>query len=169
MANNAKTVKRNMPMSIACVLLCLVLITVYLVCGLYAKFTTSGSGTDDSLVAKFDITEDDLLIGEELVFDFAPGTYINEIKVTNSSEVAVNYTITVTNETLNIPLQFALGEASSIEGAATTADTVTATYSMGANSTEIYALKVVWDQADALDHMGMVDMVTIEVNAEQID
>ena len=169
MANNTKTIKRSIPMYIACVLFCLLLISIYMVCGLYAKFTTSAEGADDSLVAKFEITEDDLLIGEDLVFDFAPGTYINEIKVTNSSEVAINYTINVTNETLNIPLQFALGEASSIEGAATTADTVTATYSMGANSTEIYALKVVWDQADALDHIGMVDLVTIEVNAEQID
>ena len=44
--------KMNIPMCLACILLCLTMFSFYLLGGLYAKYTTSASGDDSARVAK---------------------------------------------------------------------------------------------------------------------
>lgn len=51
--NMRKGSKRNIPVSLACVLFCLTLISVYLTSGLYAKYTTSHNNDDTAQVAAF--------------------------------------------------------------------------------------------------------------------
>ena len=48
-----KTAVRNVPMCIACVLFCLTLISIRLTSGLYAKYVSTGSGSDSARVISF--------------------------------------------------------------------------------------------------------------------
>jgi len=57
MSGNNGGIKLNIPMCIACVLLCLTLLSVHLTSGLYSRYTSSASGSDSARVVKFgDIT-----------------------------------------------------------------------------------------------------------------
>lgn len=85
----------SLMMRIAAVLLCLVMVSIHLMSGMYAKYTTNGSGNDDARVAKFDvnITGD----AEAVVVDCAKSTdNVYSITIANTSEVAVSYTLAVT-------------------------------------------------------------------------
>lgn len=80
---------------VALILLCLVMISIHLMGGMYAKYTTKGSGGDDARVAKFEVlTEGDAkdLVLTSASIDSASGDY--KIRITNNSEVAVTYTVT---------------------------------------------------------------------------
>lgn len=88
---------------VACVLFSLVLISIAMMSGLYAKYMSRGNGGDDARVAKFsvsaslddgddDSSENDITV--DLSADAANGNYT--VTVTNDSEVAVEYTIAVT-------------------------------------------------------------------------
>lgn len=85
-------------MRIAFLLLCLVIISVYMMGGLLAKYTANGSGDDSARVAKFDVkvtgTAEDLVMVAANTVDAE--SY--QIRVKNDSEVAVRYTIHVTIE-----------------------------------------------------------------------
>lgn len=80
---------------IALILLCLVMISIHLMGGMYAKYTTKGNGSDDARVAKFDVKLTGVETDLNIVCDENPekGTYT--IKVENKSEVAVSYEISV--------------------------------------------------------------------------
>lgn len=82
---------------VALILLCLVMISIHLMSGMYARYTTKGSGGDDARVAKFEVlTEGDAkgLVLTSASIDSASGDY--KITITNNSEVAVTYTVTAT-------------------------------------------------------------------------
>lgn len=83
---------------VALILLCLVMISIHLMGGMYAKYTTKGSGGDDARVAKFDvdITGDPVDLVVSCTENPQTGTY--KITVDNISEVAVRYTISVTTD-----------------------------------------------------------------------
>ena len=57
---------RNRAMTTAGLLLCLVLATTFLVCGMLARYTSTGAGRDVSRVAKFDVT------GTDTLFEYLP-------------------------------------------------------------------------------------------------
>lgn len=88
-------------MRIAAALLCLVLISIHLMSGMYAKYSTTGRGDDSARVANFDVE----ITGEETDLEVTcrenKGAYT--ITVNNKSEVAVAYTISVTADTPLIP------------------------------------------------------------------
>ena len=94
-AKYAKPSKGNGAMRLAFVMLCLLMVSVYMMAGLLAKYRTSGDGGDGARVAKFDVrvtgTATDMDIECKEVAD--TGTY--QITVENKSEVAVRYTVTV--------------------------------------------------------------------------
>ena len=90
-----KNRKMNIPMSIASILLCLVLFSLYMTSGMLAKYTTGGSGKGDGRVAKFSVKLEPV---GDTEFNFTQkanpqptGTY--KLKVSNPSEVAVRYTL----------------------------------------------------------------------------
>ena len=53
MANYPKTAKVNIPMCVASFLFCLTLLSIHLTSGLYAKYISSGSGSDSARVIRF--------------------------------------------------------------------------------------------------------------------
>lgn len=80
---------------IGLVLLCLVLVSMSMTGGLYARYTASASGSDAARVAKFDVGYNFDGAGQVLPVSFVPGQkYVCEI--TNSSEVAVTYALSIT-------------------------------------------------------------------------
>ena len=76
-------------------MLCLVLFSLYMTSGMFAKYATGGTSSGNGRVAKFSVTATDQ--GKsEYVFDQAAaqqpdGSY--EVTIENDSEVAVRYTI----------------------------------------------------------------------------
>lgn len=82
---------------VALVALVLVLLSVHLMGGLFAKYTSNGEGSDEARVAKFDVEVTglpDAVAIECTASDKNDGTYT--ITVTNKSEVAVEYDMIVT-------------------------------------------------------------------------
>ncbi len=51
--SSKKTVKFNIPMFVACVLLCLTLMSLHLMGGIYARYVSVSEGSDSARVAKF--------------------------------------------------------------------------------------------------------------------
>lgn len=81
---------------VALVLLCLVLLSVYLMKGLYARYQTTGSGSDSARVAKFDVVVSGTPSNSNIVctaVNEGNGTYT--ITIENKSEVAVHYDLSV--------------------------------------------------------------------------
>ena len=87
--------KLNIPMCAALVLLLLTMVSIHLTSGLYARYTTTSSGSDSARVAKFDVVGE---FGEDITLDCSKnetsGAY--EITVKNNSEVAIKYVLYVT-------------------------------------------------------------------------
>ena len=163
MASHKRNTKLNIPMCVACVLLCLTLVSIHLTSGLYARYTSADAGVDSGRIAKFDIKHGRYKLSEELVLALAPGTHVTEIEVYNKSEVTVDYTITIENVTGNIPLQFQVDDGVASSGLFTREHTIPM------DSVYKYELKIIWPAEDALAYMGMVDLLRITVNTVQKD
>ena len=82
--------KRRIPFSLsaAAVLLCLVLASAHLTSGLYARYTTGASGSDNGTLAAFNVSAK---ADEETVSIGTDGTGHYVVKVKNPGEVAVRY------------------------------------------------------------------------------
>ena len=162
MVTHHKT-KMNIPMCLAAILLCLTLFSFYLCGGLYARYTTSDSGEDAARVARFDVSEDGAYFSENLLIETVPGRVEREIVVTNNSEVAVAYTVTIKNTTKNIPYSF------SVDGSEPMPNECTVTCYLKPNSTESISIVAEWAEEGALKYMGMVDLITLTISAQQVD
>lgn len=166
--------KKNIAMYLACILLCLVLITIYMTSGLYARYTAEGTASDNARVAKFDVTDEVAELKVPVYIapdDYSEGTkegqQVLTVDVTNSSEVAAKYSLSVVNRTNNIQgLAFKLYNASGTEQELPALE---ASLPPNDGTTHIYHVYVQWSHEDALDYMGMVDLVEFKFKAEQID
>ena len=101
--------KMNIPMCVACILLCLTLFSIHLTSGLYAKYTAKGNGEDDARVAKFDVS---VTKSADAVINISTEVHngIYTFTVTNDSEVAVGYDLTLTfNDNVSEFLKVELG------------------------------------------------------------
>ena len=162
MVTHHKT-KMNIPMCLAAILLCLTLFSFYLCGGLYARYTTSDSGEDAARVARFDVSEDGAYFSKNLLIETAPGSVEREIVVTNNSEVAVAYTVTIKNTTQNIPYSF------SVDGSEPTANECRVTCYLEPNSEKKVKIVAEWAEEGSLKYMGMVDLITLTISAQQVD
>ncbi|MBQ4559613.1 MAG: hypothetical protein IJA54_04725 [Tyzzerella sp.] len=154
----------NIPMILACVLFCLTLFSIHFMGGLYAKYTAHTSASDEARVAKFDISESGAYFSEELLIEGTPGSVEREIVVNNNSEVAVAYIVTIKNTTKNIPYKF------SVNGSTATLNECSVTCYLEPNSeNNIIKIAAIWDEKDALNYMGMVDLVKLTISAQQVD
>lgn len=92
------TEKPNIALRLAALLLCLTLFSLYLLSGLYARYTVTGTAADSARVAAFQPTATITPATETIKYDYTkttqnPPYYYSvsyTIKVTNPSEVAVN-------------------------------------------------------------------------------
>lgn len=100
--------KINIPLFLAGVLFCLILISFNLTSNLYAKYSTSATGSDSARVAKFDVSTstDSQSDTIELVPGDSASTGTYTFKITNSSEVVVKNTIIVNNVPKNVQVKF---------------------------------------------------------------
>lgn len=158
------------------ILLGMVLVSTYLVCGLFARYTTSASGSDSARVAKFEISEQQFgslpNFSQVISAAVTPGIpYVTAAQVVNSSEVAVEYEITVSNLTGNLPLEFIVFEdpaapVVSVDGSCVFSD------DMAPGTDKTYTLQILCAPStnqQALEDMGKVDQIVINLSATQID
>lgn len=165
MARHHRKTKTNIPLCAAAVLLYLTVLSTCLVSGLFARYTATAQNTDQARVAKFSITGDGRLV-QPIETAIAPGeTQPVILAIKNESEVSVEYTITVTNETKDLPLTFRIGGS-----AASTGGTTFTAQQVPGNHTDQYTLNIEWPAVeDNPARIGMVDYITVTVTATQID
>lgn len=171
--------KLNILMCTVAVLLCATLFSMHLVGGLYAKYTVSASESDGARVAVFNIKQEGTIF-QNIEADVLPGTTQSaELTITNKSEVAMEYTLTVTNVTGNLtPLKFTLAPADANTPSVTTEKhengiSITTACQIPGDHTDKYTLNIVWEKSaneeDDLALIGMVDYITVSVTATQAD
>ena len=131
--------------------------------GLYAKYTVSAEADDSARVAKFSVTEDCTSFSTTLEMPLEPGIYTKTIQVKNDSEVAVEYTITLENDTDNIPLLLAVDDQTP------TADYCSLAHNMAPGTTDTRTITVKWPGEGAEEYIGKVDLIKVTIIANQID
>ncbi len=162
--------KRNIPLRVAAVLFYLTLCTTYLVSGLYARYATGAQNSDQARVAKFSIEGGEML-SQTIEADLIPGMKQEEnLSIHNNSEVAVEYTVTVSNETGNLPLQLKMTKTDSTQVKEGTGSVTFTQTQLPNNQVDRYHLEIGWNAGDSdPDWMGKVDHITVTVTASQID
>lgn len=173
-----RNVKVDILMCTVAVLLCATLFSMHLVGGLYARYTTSISGSDSARVAAFDITQEGTIF-KTFEAPVIPGTTQSaELTITNKSEVAMEYTLKVTNVTGNLtPLKFTLGPKDGAPAVTLKSHengvSISSANQIPGDHTDKYTLNVDWkpnvNEEDDLALMGIVDYITVSVTATQID
>ena len=115
--HHKRKTKMNIPVRAAAVLLCLTLASTYFVSGLFARYSTSDQSGGNARVARFSFNggivdaTDKIVLSQIIEVNLVPGVREDvPLIIENNSEVAVEYTIDVTNETNNLPLQLSIGD-----------------------------------------------------------
>ena len=148
----------NWILRLAGILFCLTLFSVHLTSGLYARYTTSASGSDSARVARFDVQAE----GELITFisaDIRPGETVEKtVEVTNNSEVAITYTVTAVNKFRNLPLAFTFQKEGKQD----------LLLEPGKNAT--FTLSIQWPgEQNQVSYSGKVDLIQLTLKAEQAD
>jgi hypothetical protein len=158
-----------------CVLLFLTMLSIWLVCGMFAKYTANSSNAEGARTASFNITGDGFSQSFGLNITMDPGdTVTKTVTVTNQSEVNVRYTIKMQNTTQNLPVEL---NDSGIYRDLDNEYTYTGVLASGEESAPVFSL--VWritdtDSNDITDnhdaaYSGMLDNIRVTVTAVQID
>ena len=175
MAKQQQKVTYNLPMSLACVLLCLTLLSFYFTGDLYARYTVSEKGGDGAWVAVM-ATDVQLVLEDAYI---CPGE-TKEIVLTVANyqenricEVAQKYSVKVTSllEKSNIPLEIQIYEISEDD---TTETRVTGgiekTFLAGVKEKDQYRIMVVWpEEENSAAYAFELDAIAVTINAEQVD
>jgi len=134
----------------------------------FSSYVTTSSSLDQARVAKFNVTEQEMVNVEVEITPYEPAYF--PFEVVNDSEVAVKYTVTVEKLTNNVPLLFKLhGFGSAVDALEKKGETKY-TLSKDSNPGEqvTYKLEMLLDGND-LSYMGMVEHIRVTVDAVQID
>lgn len=145
------------------ILLCLVMTSLWLLSNMYAKYTVGTTSEDGARVAKFNVTQGDSELKQQIELKMSPGeekTYT--IQVTNHSEVAIAYKIEADNPYKNLPIKVTMEENNSTitQGEISAKDTKVHTYTV----------KVRWSESNQdAQYAGKADLLKLTLKAEQID
>lgn len=171
-------------MRLAALLGCLTLISAYLLSGVYSKFYTSASGSDNARVAYFSpaFNATEIVVSDELPGYSAEMPFeVQNFSDDTPAEVAMKYKI-ILKTTGNIPLTFTLfddggnqldlpWEYNGTSGEQTYgyADE-SLIFAVATKETDKYNLRIEWPSGenDAM-FSGMTDAVYLSVEFEQID
>ncbi len=162
--------KRNIPLRVAAVLFYLTLCTTCLVSGLYARYSTNTQSSNQARVAKFSIKGDGIL-SQTIEAALIPGeNETTSLNIHNNSEVAVEYTVTVSNETGNLPLHLKMTKTGSTQVQEGTGPITFTEPRLSGGQVDQYGLEIQWKAEDnGADWMGKVDHIAVTVTAAQID
>ncbi|MBR5520076.1 MAG: hypothetical protein IKU55_05105 [Clostridia bacterium] len=144
---------------VAVLLLCLLLISSYMLGGrLYARYITTDYSSDSARVASFAFSDDLNTKVQTLVLDASmmyPGKTLNTTAaISNNGEVALRYIVTVENLTGNLPIEY--GELGA------------KTLYPGESSNVTIALE--WPaEKSSVEYVGKMDVLRISVLVEQVD
>lgn len=140
-------------LTIAKYILLFVILTIYPMSSLYARYVSKNSSTQSAVVAKFDVNE---YFSAEQSFPISikPGENVSrDIIINNNSDVAVNVTIVVENVTNNLPLIF-----------------LDADEEIPPHTTEVVSINVIWNENDnSYEYAEMVDVIKLLITAQQVD
>ncbi len=176
-----RDIKLNSPILLAVAGLITLLFLTGLIGISYAIFYSSANEHGDAKVAEFNITQTGTVFDKTIEVKVTPGENKKEdytVVINNKSEVAVEYTLKVTNVTGNLPLKFTLAPK---EESGNTAPAMTTKHENGVSIssarrepgdyTDTYILNIIWDNTDPennLAYIGMVDYITLSVTATQV-
>lgn len=167
--------KVNIPICVAAVLLFLTLLSTHLCSGLYARYTTTASGSDSARVARFEIEDGTVGTWKEdvVISELRPSESAVEsmtcADIVNKSEVAVAVTLNVENVYDNLPLKFVLLQNDKVV-AGPADEMADLTYNVAPNDKTPVKLGVYWPQNETnLEFRGRVDLLRLTVRVEQID
>ena len=170
------------------ILLSMVLASFWLICNMYARYSTQTSGSDSARVARFDVTEvgkNGADLTSQINVEVYPGfTGTYSVDVTNKSEVAIEYVLNVKNKYNNLPLQFKMLDGSGKE-ITTDSSEISEDYTLskradisaGDHATHMYQLEISWpteitsedENLQSPDYAGKVDIIEITLKAVQKD
>ena len=156
--------RKNWIMRLAALLACLTLASASATGRLYARYSTGVSFSDGARVAAFCIEETGQLTQTLTLDGMHPGdTREFTVAVTSRSEVAVSYTIAVQNVYQNLPLTFAMLDASGKESKS-------AAIAPNESDEKTYTLRVTWPaEQNSPEAAGKTDLLVITLNALQVD
>ena len=151
------------------ILLCAMLITSYMMGGLYARYTTSASGGDSAHVARFAFSDNfsdqytDFTTAASAMY---PGSEMSlNLVLKNNSEVALRYVITLRNMTENLPLY--VGD---VKLAAAKNPTVLQSGTIAPGSEGTFTLTISWPATEnGLSLIDRMDVLRMTVQVEQVD
>ena len=138
----------------AAVLMILLMLSTRIVVGRYARYTSSATGHAEARVAAFDVSVAENL--DQLVaIPIEPGmTAKKNFTVTNRGEVAVALRFQVSSQYNNLPLEIQ--------------NLLSAVVAPG--ETKSVPLEITWPDSDRSDqYIGMVDLLHISIQVEQVD
>lgn len=167
------------------VLLCLVLVSFWLMSNIYAKYTTEASGSDEARVALWGNSQSVTLSSDRSGLPQVPGetcTYTlivsNKNKDGKISEVTQKYGIEVVTSG-NLPLNYTISENNVQIGQEfqetaqkntwkISADDMV--FQAGVEGSHTYILKVTWpEEKNSASLAGIPDSIQINICAEQVD
>jgi hypothetical protein len=172
---NRKKHRGNVTLRVAAVLLVLVVWSMYFVSGMYARYSTGGVGTNGAKVAKFSINVTDTgSYSQQIAAKIKPGeSQASQIKITNNSEVTVQYEIKVTSTNNIKALKYTLNNESTDAQSGKEITFTTSKQPSGKDNNVL--LNIWWDKYTGtgkdpnLAYIGMVDYIIITVTAVQVD
>lgn len=142
----------------------------------FSGYISTTSGSNVARVAKFEITETIDSSGVYYVSaDLYPGTYKDtKIIVKNTSEVVVDYMVSVANVSNALPLEFFVYEDENKDGEWTEGENIVATpftkTMEPSDQSTNYTLRVSWPaQENSAAYAGMKDIISITLDAVQKD
>lgn len=172
---------RSLVLRIAAVLLCLILISLWMLGDMYARYTTDKDGSDGARVSIFGHNET-ITVPDSLLQGLVPGdsrTYtltVDNGKGKEVSEVSQKYSIEVATAG-NLPLTYTLTENGTKVGSFSESDAASHTFtdssmafSAAKAGSHTYTLTVSWpgDQ-NSIDLSGLPDYIQVNINVEQVD
>lgn len=171
-------IRINIFICLISVLLFVTLFSMQLVSSVYAKYRTTANNSEGARVALFNITQEGEIFRTVEAY-IAPNTsHSIELVITNKSEVAVEYNVTITNVTGNIrPLKFRLNAQGTAPAARSVNGengvSILSAQQIPGDHIDKYMLEIYWDpsasQEEDLALIGMVDYITIAVMVTQVD
>lgn len=152
-------------------LLCMTLISFWMLGGLYARYTTQGSGSDSARVAVFDISDSNTLTRDFAVSLNGANEQSIKVMVQNKSEVAVRYRMEFAadgNLPLKITAQSANQDTITVDPDTAMSWTVEKPAEAGRTAVDEYTFVITLEHSD-YRYSGGVANLTLTVTTEQMD